>query len=75
MIKTDNRLPFTVVSTPTAGAFCITPHKQHKSAPNYHDNTEKPIPNNTTTGQLSITPAHLSFLPTICNHPASFKPT
>ncbi|UCE90306.1 MAG: hypothetical protein JSW10_05690 [Pseudomonadota bacterium] len=75
MIKIDNRLPFTVASTPTAGAFCITPHKQHKSAPNYRDNTGKPTPNTTTTGQLSITPTHLGFLPTSCNHPASFKPT
>jgi hypothetical protein len=75
MIKIDNRLTFTVASIPTAGAFCIIPSKQHKSARNYRNHTAKRLHHTAITSHVSTTPTNPSFLPSIYYQPASFKPT
>ena len=75
MTKIHNNLPFTVASTPMAGAFYITPSKRQKSPPKLRQNTVNRLLHTAITAQFPMIPAN----PTILTHnliqTASFNST
>ena len=75
MTTIRNLLPFSVVPTPTAGAFCISPEKHQKSPLKLLPNTAKALHHTAITVHFLMTATHPNILQYNTCKTAHFKST